>query len=146
MSVWGDGGSMFQLNLKRNIYKLLDVRPGKEFLGFKYIIYNMKPQFKFCQAQPKLQVKLSLKAELALFPFNPAGRPAARPPARPSGIVVKKLEISKLSLVTIIGLVYEAKMIIGRRPHYFCKWKTTSTFPQMEDDLNFWKMEDEFNL
>jgi hypothetical protein len=26
----------------------------------------------FCQAQPKLQVKLSLKAELALFSFDPA--------------------------------------------------------------------------
>ena len=26
----------------------------------------------YCQAQPKLQVKQSLKAELALFPFDPA--------------------------------------------------------------------------
>ena len=26
----------------------------------------------FCQAQPRLQVKLSLKAELALFSFDPA--------------------------------------------------------------------------
>ena len=26
----------------------------------------------YCQAQPKLQVKLSLKAELALFSFDPA--------------------------------------------------------------------------
>ena len=30
----------------------------------------------FCQAQPQLQVKLSLKAELALFSFNPATHPA----------------------------------------------------------------------
>ena len=29
----------------------------------------------FCQAQPKLQVKLSLKAELALFSFDPATHP-----------------------------------------------------------------------
>jgi hypothetical protein len=32
-------------------------------------------QFYFCQAQPKLQVKLNLKAELALFLFNPATHP-----------------------------------------------------------------------
>ena len=44
---WGVGGSMFQLNLKRRIYKLLDVRPGKEFLGVKYRISNMRSQFKF---------------------------------------------------------------------------------------------------
>ena len=25
----------------------------------------------------------------------------------------------------------------GRRPHYFWKWKTTSIFQEMEDDLNF---------
>jgi hypothetical protein len=25
----------------------------------------------------------------------------------------------------------------GRRPHFFCKFKTTSHFLQMEDDLNF---------
>ena len=31
---------------------------------------------RFCQAQPKLQVKLSLKAELALFPLDPATHPA----------------------------------------------------------------------
>jgi hypothetical protein len=40
--------------------------------------------------------------------------------SRPSGIVVKKLEIRKLSFVTIIGLVYEAiiiyKTILGRHP------------------------------
>ena len=34
-----------------------------------------------CQVQPQLQVKLSLKAELALFSFPPATRPpATRPP------------------------------------------------------------------
>ena len=33
----------------------------------------------FCQAQSQLQVKLSLKTELALFPLNPA-----KPPNQPS--------------------------------------------------------------
>ena len=30
----------------------------------------------YCQAQPQLQVKLSLKAELALFSVNPAPPPS----------------------------------------------------------------------
>ena len=56
----------------------------------------------FCQAQPKLQVKQSLKAELALILFPPA---PARPAAHPSGIVLKKLEVNKLSFVTILIVV-----------------------------------------
>ena len=54
-----------------------------------------------CQAQPKLQVKLSLKAELALISINPA---PTTPPARPSGLVVKQLEISKSCSETIVAL------------------------------------------
>ena len=34
----------------------------------------------YCQAQPQLQVKFSLKAELALFSFDPATHP---PPPTP---------------------------------------------------------------
>ena len=35
---------------------------------------------------------------------------------------------------------------IGRQPQYFSKWKTISIFSQMEDNLNFSKMEDNFYL
>ena len=35
----------------------------------------------------------------------------------------------------------------GRRPQFFGKWKTTSTFWKMEDDLNvLGNMEDDFNF
>ena len=33
----------------------------------------------YCQAQPKRQVKLRLKAELALFPLDPATPPPTHP-------------------------------------------------------------------
>ena len=59
----------------------------------------------YCQAQPKLQVKLSLKAELALFLFPPA---PAYPPARSSGIVVKPKMEDDLN-------IFEN----GRQPQYF---------------------------
>ena len=34
----------------------------------------------------------------------------------------------------------------GRRPQHFQKWKTTSNFSEMEDDLNLLDMEDNINL
>ena len=34
----------------------------------------------------------------------------------------------------------------GRRPHFFAKWKMTSIFYKMEDDLNLLKMEDGHNF
>ena len=37
--------------------------------------YACQAQLNYCQAQPKLQVKHSLKAELALFLFDPATHP-----------------------------------------------------------------------
>jgi hypothetical protein len=55
----------------------------------------MQPNY--CQAQPKLQVKLSLKAELVLIYINPA-------PTHPSGLAVKQLEISKSFLEMIVSL------------------------------------------
>ena len=39
-----------------------------------FLVFSMP----FCQAQPKLQVKLSLKAELALFPLDPATHPPGK--------------------------------------------------------------------
>jgi hypothetical protein len=33
----------------------------------------------------------------------------------------------------------------GRQPQYFGKWKTTRIIFPMEDDLNFWKMEENLN-
>ena len=51
----------------------------------------------YCQAQPKLQVKLSLKAELVLISINPA-------PTQQPGLVVKWLEISKSCLESIVAL------------------------------------------
>ena len=38
----------------------------------QFVALNWPSANKYCQAQPKLQVKQSLKAELALFPFDPA--------------------------------------------------------------------------
>jgi hypothetical protein len=38
----------------------------------------------FCQAQPKLQVKLSLKVELEVFVINPANHPSTPQPTRES--------------------------------------------------------------
>ena len=40
--------------------------------GTEAIPQLIKKTIDYCQAQPKLQVKHSLKAELALFPFDPA--------------------------------------------------------------------------
>ena len=34
----------------------------------------------------------------------------------------------------------------GRRPQYLDKWKTTSIFWKMEDDLNYLEMEDNLNI
>ena len=34
----------------------------------------------------------------------------------------------------------------GRRPKFLRKWKTTSIFGEMEDNLIFWKMEDDLNI
>ena len=34
----------------------------------------------------------------------------------------------------------------GRQPQYFGKWKTTSVFWEMEDDLNILKLEDNLNI
>ena len=34
----------------------------------------------------------------------------------------------------------------GRQPQFFQEWKTTSIFSKMEHDLNFTKIEDDFNF
>ena len=41
----------------------------------------------FCQAQPKIQVKFSLKAELALFSLAPPTNQQPRPHTHPPGKV-----------------------------------------------------------
>ena len=52
-------------------------------------------------AKAKPQLKLSLKAELALILISPA---PTHPTARPSRLVVKQLEIIKTGLAKIVAL------------------------------------------
>ena len=56
---------------------------GTIYLNY-YEMHGKCLQFKeidtYCQAQPKLQDKFSLKAELALFSFDPATHPPPPPP------------------------------------------------------------------
>ena len=76
------------------------------------IVGQMTSQFSspYCQTQLKLQVKLNLKAELALFSFPPA----AHPPVQNSSDVSSNLYAS------IVGPKLEDDL----------------NFRQMEDDLN----------
>ena len=64
-----------------------------------------------CQAQPQIQFKLSVKAELALISVNLT---IQQPPSTHNLIFGQN----------------------GRRPQFHGKWKTASLVRKMEDDLN----------
>ena len=97
----------------------------------------------YCQAQPQLQVKLSLKAELALISVNPATHPRHPHPATPTTLARESL-FSSIDQVTLKEYV---RTQLWRRPqfvrqmeddlNFLGKWKMTSIFMQMEDDLKF---------
>jgi hypothetical protein len=110
------------------------------YFGFAHICF-----FYCCQAQPKLQVKLCLKAEISLM-FSI------------SGIVGNEQNLTKYAYRNVVRsnsegdlnflkrgdnlnfLQMEDDLIFltnGRWPHLFWIWKTTSIFSKMEDDLNF---------
>ena len=90
----------------------------------------------YCQAQPQLQVKLSLKAELALISVKPAAHPChpGHPPTHPRHLRLGKLIFQHFSVnVDQVSFQEYSRNPIGRRPQFF---------RQMEDDLNFldkWK-------
>ena len=83
----------------------------------------------------QLQVKLSLKAELALISVNPATHPHHPRP---------EILFSSIDQVTLKEYV---RTQLWRRPqfvrqmeddlNFLGKWKMTSIFMQMEDDLKF---------
>jgi hypothetical protein len=90
----------------------------------------------FCQAQSQLQVKLSLKTELVLFSFNPATHP---PPTHPAPPRPGKFNFQLFSVnVDQVAIQEYIRIQIGRRPELFGKWKTTSIFWKMEDNLHYW--------
>ena len=91
----------------------------------------------FCQAQPQLQFKLSLKAELALIP----GNPAPPPPGKVSfpTLLEEDLNILVNGRRPQFLAKWKTTSILGgngRRPQFLGKWKTTPFFWQMEDDRN----------
>jgi hypothetical protein len=58
--------------------ELLTLTQAGLILGYPEQCHNH-----YCQAQPQLKVKLSLKAELALVSINQATHPPAQPPTHP---------------------------------------------------------------
>ena len=89
----------------------------------------------YCQAQPKLQVKLSLKAEISLIfaisSIRPAARPAAWNSSEKAGI---EQNLTKETCRNVVGPNLEDYLHFwqieddlnffssnGRRPHFFCK-------------------------
>ena len=81
---------------------------------------------------PQLQVKLCLKAELALVSTNPATHPPNPLHPRPGKFIFQHLSVNLYQ----VTLQEYSRTQIGRRPQLFGKWKTTSIIWKMEDDLN----------
>ena len=77
----------------------------------------------YCQAQPKLQVKLSLKAELALFSINPATHHQPPTPTHPPTRNISEIAGNEQNLLSNIGrsTLVELKTLLKN----------------MEDDLTF---------
>jgi hypothetical protein len=70
----------------------------------------------YCQAQPQLQVKHSLKAELALFSLNPA-TPTLHP--RPGKFIFQHLSVN-VDHVSLQKLEDDPNTLAnGRRPQLF---------------------------
>jgi hypothetical protein len=68
-----------------HLQKALEEDDSNEAEKNKEMAVPVKNKVGYCQAQPKLQVKLSLKTELALISINPAPtHPHQLPPTRES--------------------------------------------------------------
>ena len=102
--------------------------------------------FSFYQAQPKLLFNWAELAILSLLNSHPPSNPPTRPPKIVSKCRIRKFIFSKQAYFKVTRWHLIGKILAGRRPQFFCKWKTTSiyfvnekqpqfTFP-MEDDLN----------
>ena len=86
----------------------------------------------YCQAQSQLQVKLILKTELALISLNPAPHPT-----HPGKFIFQHFSVN-VDQVSSHELEDDLTFLAnGRRPQSFGKWKTTSIFLKMEDDLKY---------
>ena len=82
--------------------------------------------FYFCRAQPQL---LSLKAELVLISINQA---------HPEKFSYQHFSMNN-NQVSLHELEDNLILLVnGRRPQFWGKWKTTSIFVQMEEDLKFY--------
>ena len=80
----------------------------------------------------QLQVKHSLKAELALISVNPATHPHPRHP----GKFIFQHFLMDVGQVRSYQLEDDLNFLeYGRRPQFLRKWKTTSFLGKMEDDL-----------
>ena len=99
------------------------------------------------QAQPQLQVKLSLKNELALFSFplaswSPARLPSAQPSGQPSSHLSGDLKVRPPHLdMRILGPKLEEDL------KWLGKCKVTKILWKMDEHLNFLgKMEADLNF
>ena len=123
---------LFSKYLGKNLYQVCSVTA-------RHTIY-------FCQAQPKLQVKQSLKAELALILFPPA---TARPPVRNStekaGSEHNKLcnhprsspWVKNWKITSILGGNGRYFIILGngRWPQLLAKWEKTKFWNWRQSNL-----------
>jgi hypothetical protein len=103
---------------------------GEKLLGYGYR-----------QSQSQLQVKLSLKTELALFSCNPATHPPPdpHPPTHPTPPTPTHPP-GKVYFPTFLSECWPSKVtVVGRWPQSFVKWKTTSIFLKIEDDFNYFE-------
>jgi hypothetical protein len=95
----------------------------------------------YCQAQ--LQLAISLEIELyyhcSLRPDRTSPDPTSHDPANhPEKYQNSSLQRNLLSNICYTCFTRPKSVKFGRRPQYFGKWKTTSIFWQMEDNLNIW--------
>ena len=76
----------------------------------------------YCQAQPQLQVKLNLKAELVLFSIKPAPPPPHH--SQPGKFISQQFSVN-VDQVSSQELEDDLNLLAnGRQPHIFGKWKT----------------------
>ena len=91
---------------------------------------------KYCQAQPQLQAKLSLKAELALISLNPATHPPPTPhPYQESFFQHVSVTVDKVCQQELEDDLYF--LVNGRRPQFCLRIEDYLIFfSKMEDNLN----------